>query len=252
VLTPVIIGAFALCWGSFLNVIAYRLTHDCDITKARSFCPKCKKTLAFYDLIPVFSWLLLKGRCRSCRQPISWLYIAIELITLSSFILLWYNVPRVYYLAYLLFFSALIITIRTDLETMLICRYVTLFLIPVGVIAGLFKLLPITAIASIVGALLGYFSLWLVAKVFYYMSKKEGIGQGDLELLAFIGSFIGPLGVWASLFIGSIAGSLVGIFYIIYKGASKTTKIPFGPFLALGAIIYTLMQYNYFLINHLI
>ncbi len=144
--------------------------------------------------------------------------------------------------AYFIFFSALIVTIRTDLETMLISRYVSLFLVPLGILLSSLGLLPISAMESIIGALFGYGILWITATVFWLITKKEGMGQGDFELLAFIGSFTGIFGCWITLIMASLAGSLIGICYMMITGKKRNLKIPFGPFLALGAIIFVILQ----------
>lgn len=230
-----------LCWGSFLNVIAYRLVSGANILGSRSFCPHCKKIIAWYDNIPIVSWFLLLGKCRWCKKKISFLYPFIELLTVLIFLTFWYVLPH-YHIAYFVFFSALIVTIRTDIETMLISRYVTLFLIPAGLLFSAFGFLPISLTSSILGALLGYGSLYATSKLFYMLTGKEGIGQGDLELLAFIGSFIGAAGCWVTLFLGAIIGSIIGVLYITLSGQSKEMRIPFGPFLALGAVLYVLFQ----------
>jgi len=150
--------------------------------------------------------------------------------------------PVSYIPAYFIFFSALIVTIRTDIETLLISRIVTLFLVPAGILFSFLKLLPITPLNSISGALLGYFFLYFFSKLFQKITQREGIGSGDFDLLAFIGSFTGITGCWMSLLIGSVLGSLFGIIQIILGKASRTTKIPFGPFLAIGALIFVLLQ----------
>lgn len=228
----------ALCWGSFLNVVAYRLLRDKSPFSGRSLCPQCNQTIAWYDLVPIFSWALLLGKCRFCRTPISLLYPLIELITATSFLGLILNIPSDYWIGSSIFFSALIITIRTDLEQMLIIRHFTLGIIPLGLLFSFYDMLPITPLSSIVGMLVGYGVLWIPR----YLSKKiigtHGMGQGDLELLAAIGSFLGPLGAWSTLLIGALLGSCSGIF--LYK--TRFTQIPFGPFLALGGILTALFQ----------
>lgn len=233
---------FFLIWGSFLNVIAYRLVNDVSFKKHRSFCPKCNKILAWYDLIPIVSWLFLKGHCRYCKQNISFLYPAIELFSAIIFYLLFLNISFPYSISYFVFFSALIITIRTDIETMLISRYVTLFLIPLAVIFSIFNLLPISPLKIFFGTLFGYFLLYFISKTFFLFTKKEGIGQGDIELLALIGAFTGIIGCWISLLLGSILGSIFGIILILLKKQNFQTRIPFGPFLAIGSMIYVLYQ----------
>ena len=185
------------------------------------------------------SWIFLWGRCRLCSAPISVLYPFIELVTALCLSTLFVTVPPHYFPAYFIFFSALIISIRTDLETMLISRFVTLFLLPTGIIFSAMGLLPITYQASVAGSFFGYFLLWGVARLFFLLTKKEGLGLGDAELLAFIGSYTGIVGCWLSLLIGSIAGSIAGI---IHLWLTNSNKIPFGPFLALGSISYVLLK----------
>lgn len=227
-----------LIWGSFLNVLAYRFVHNVPLWTPRSLCPHCLHTLAWYDMVPLLSWVILRGRCRWCHQTISALYPFVEMITA---LLLWSlslttSMPATF--VYAFFFSALIISIRTDLETMLISRFVTLFIIPIGLGASQLGLIPLTFTESLLGAVFGYGILWLIASVFKLVTRKDGLGQGDMELLAFIGSFIGPLGVWWSLLFGSLTGALVGIVYLLI---TKSRIIPFGPFLALGAISFVLL-----------
>lgn len=229
-----------LCWGSFLNVVAYRLVHDESFIAPRSRCPDCKHQLAWYDLIPILSWLMLRGSCRYCKQPISRLYPFIECATTLALVLLYIQTPQHYFLAYALFFSALIINIRTDLETMLISRFVSLFLIPLGFILSAYNLLPITLTQSVLGAALGYGVFYITSRLFHLITGKEGMGQGDVELLAFIGSFTGTIGCWITILVGSISGSIIGISIILLLKKDKNTRIPFGPFLAFGAIAYVL------------
>lgn len=223
-------------------MVGYRIIRDVSIISPRSYCPHCRKTVYWYDNIPVLSWLLLKGSCRFCKKSISVLYPVIELITAISLTLLWANVPMDYFFSLALFFSALIVTIRTDLEKMLISRLVTLFLVPIAIAFAAFGLLPIDTIDSIAGALSGYGLLWLTKTIFYRIKGQEGLGQGDLDLLCLIGSFTGVLGVWFTLLVGSITGSLIGIIYLYTHKNVRDVKMPFGPFLALGAISYVLLQ----------
>src|SRR5271155_1859642 len=177
-----------LCWGSFLNVVGHRLITNQDIVLLRSHCPHCTTTLAWYDLIPLFSWIWLCGRCRYCHKPISHLYPFIELLTVMVGLLLFTHVSPDYWLAYFFFFSALIVSIRTDLEYMLISQYVTLYLIPVSIFFASIGLLPIAPHESIVGAVCGYSFLYFLSYTARVLTGKEGIGEGDLDLLAFIGS----------------------------------------------------------------
>lgn len=231
-----------LCWGSFLNVLAYRLIRNQDIVWLRSACPHCNQTLAWSDLIPVLSWIYLRGACRYCHKSISVLYPAIELVTTGLLTALYCTIPHHFFLPYFIFFSALLVTIRSDLETMLISRFVTIFLIPIPIVCAFFGFLPITCTESIIGAVLGYCCLFVTARIFFWITKKQGVGQGDLELLAFIGAFTGIFGCWITLTLGSILGSVIGLIYLLIMQADRSVKIPFGPFLAAGASIYVLFQ----------
>ena len=237
---------FFLCWGSFLNVLAYRFIIGQSIIKPRSSCPKCKKIIVWYDNIPLLSWLFLQGKCRNCQKSISFLYPFIELLTTITLLLLYIYIPHHYFLSYFIFFSALIITIRSDLETMLISRYVTLYLVPLGLFLSGCNLLPLSLHQSIFGALFGYLFLFTINYIFKRLRNIDGIGEGDFDLLLFIGSFTGIIGCWMSITIGSILGSFYGIISLIFTQNNKvsiaTTKIPFGPFLALGAIIFIFVQ----------
>lgn len=236
----------ALCWGSFLNVIAYRLTFDKPFFTKRSYCPKCNALIAWYDNIPLISWIVLRGKCRSCKSPISILYPFIELLTGIIGTALWFNIfPCSFtaillptFFAYTLFFSALIVATRTDLEAMIIPQIVSLWLVPLGLLFAYSQIINITIYESIFGTIIGYGSLWLIAKIFKFLTKKDGLGIGDMELLALIGAFLGPLAIWASVLIGSISGLIVGGSYLIISKGNRSTRIPFGPFLALGATLF--------------
>ena len=241
--TFIILVVTFLCLGSFLSCMAYRLVHPEHPNSTRSCCPQCHKPIAWFDLIPVLSWTLLRGQCRHCKKPISWLYPFIELLTAIIFIALFYKISMHYWLGYGIFFAALIISIRTDLETMLISRWVTIALIPVGILFSFLGLLPISVLNSMLGAFLGYGILYGITKLFYLLTGKLGMGEGDFDLLAMIGSFTGIGGMWFSLMIGSVLGSIIGLFFVlISKNKNMSQPIPFGPFLAGGSILFTLFS----------
>ena len=240
-----------LTWGSYLNSLGYRLLNLEHFFKTRSFCPSCKNVIAWYDNIPVISWLLLKAQCRSCKQQISWLYPFVEIITTALLFFLWQTIRAQYFPTYFIFFSALIVTIRTDFDEMLISRFVTLYLIPVGQLAAFFSHIPLSPISSIAGTIFGYTILWCAQKTSLYISKQNSLGQGDLELLAFIGAFTGPLGCWVALLVGSMSGTLISLIYMAIT-QQKIEKVPFGAYLSFGAMIFVLFQkffMQYFLIT---
>ena len=234
--------AFAfLSWGSFLNVVAYRLLHGTPFFLPRSRCPACSTVIAWYDLMPVLSWVILRGRCRTCKKSISLLYPLVELVSLAVFWQLFSTVTPAYWLGYGLFFSALIVTIRTDLEVMIIIRWFTLGMLPLAWVLSYVDLLPISLPASLAGAALGYGTLTTIRLCYLALTGLHGMGDGDPELLCCIGAFVGSFGCLIALLIGSFLGSLVGLlFFITYGISARTIKIPFGPFLALGAIFFAL------------
>lgn len=143
--------------------------------------------------------------------------------------------------AYFLFFSALIITIKTDLATFLISRFVSLFLVPLGILASWLDLLPISPLESALSGALGYLFFYLISSIFFWVTKKQGLGEGDGELLAFIGSCTGFLGSWFTILFASVLGSIIGIAIMFYT-KRKNQAIPFGPFLAIGAMLFVLCQ----------
>lgn len=234
-----------LCWGSFLNVVAYRITFDKNFWAPRSRCPHCNKMIAWYHNIPVASYFMLKGKCASCSTPISILYPLIELVTGIAFAALAFKflpqqIPL--FVTYAFFISALIATTRSDLEAMLIPQLFTLYLIPVGIGCSYFGWTNITPHESALSALFAYGFLWGISKLFKLVKGQEGLGIGDAELLAMIGSFLGICGMWNALMIGSCIGCVIIITYLWYTQKGRETRIPFGPFLALGAIMSLLVS----------
>ena len=246
----ILVILLTLCWGSFLNVVASRIVNNQPFFTKRSYCPNCKTKIAWYDNIPVISWILLRAQCRHCKKPISMLYPFTEIVTAiiitglfvffkthnPNFLQNFFSIAQ--FTTYIIFFSALIVATRTDLHAMVIPQLFSFWLVPVGALFSFLGLTNITFSDSLFGAGLGYGILWIVAKLFKVFAKKDGLGEGDMELLAMIGAFLGPLGAWFSLTIGSILGLLIGGAYILFYKKNKTARIPFGPFLALGATLY--------------
>lgn len=185
---------------------------------------------------------MLRARCRHCLQSISILYPFIELLTLLSIGALYLLIPAIFWFPYTFFFATLIVSIRTDLEHMLISRMMTLYLVPIGFILSFFELLPITPFESALGAIIGFGFLYSINHLFYALTNKQGIGEGDFDLLAYIGSFTGIIGCWMALTIASLLGAIIGSLYLIITNQERATRIPFGPFLAISAIIFVLFQ----------
>jgi len=229
---------FGLCIGSFLNVCIYRLPDGTFLEALRSECPTCGETIRFYDNIPVVSYLVLKGRCRHCKTTISIRYPLVELITGLSAVAAYAKfglTPEG--LIYFAFIAALIVVIYIDIDHKIIPNSITLPGIPIGLLAS-FLLTSITVKESMVGIIAGGGSLLSVAWTYRLITKREGMGGGDIKLLAMIGAFIGWKGVIFTIYTASVAGTLVGLPVILFKNKNFRFKIPFGPFLSLGAILY--------------
>jgi prepilin signal peptidase PulO-like enzyme (type II secretory pathway) len=230
------------CWGSFLNVLAVRGLANRSLLD-RSHCESCNHTLRWWELIPLISWFIIQGHCTECRKPVSAWYPIIEGISALWIWSLVYFLPFYSFLPIFILSSALIITIRTDGEQFLILRWCTIGIIPFGIIAAYLKLLPITMTESIIGCILGASYLTLVRVLFLWWKRYEGLGEGDIELLAAIGSFLGPLTMLTTLILASCLGVAYGLFRLILS--SKTnfqTPIPFGLFLAFGSWITLLIN----------
>ncbi len=224
--------------GSFLNVCIYRLPLRQSVVMPPSHCFACNEPIAWYDNIPIISFLLLGGKCRNCKTPIAYQYPLVELltgITAVACTLKWgYSIDTV---AYFVFVAALIVVAFIDLKNQIIPDLVSL----PGIVCGLvFSLLSshLTFIDSLLGVVIGGGSLLLVAAVYYLLTKQEGMGIGDVKLLGMIGSFLGWKSILFIVMMASLTGALVGIAVMMVKRKSRKYAIPFGPFLSLGAVSY--------------
>jgi leader peptidase (prepilin peptidase)/N-methyltransferase len=238
-LTVSIIFIFGMCIGSFLNVCIYRLPASKSITNPpRSICPSCSRRIRFYDNVPVLSYIWLKGRCRNCNAPISFRYPLVELMNgIVAVTLLFKFGLSLESLVYFVFISSLLVITFIDLDHKIIPDVISLPGIPMGLIAS-FALPTITLKASALGLLIGGGSLWFVAWAYNLIAHRDGMGGGDIKLLAMIGTIIGWKGVIFTIFASSVMGSCVGITMMLIKGKNMKFAIPFGPFLSIGAIAY--------------
>jgi leader peptidase (prepilin peptidase)/N-methyltransferase len=236
---------FGLIIGSFLNVCIYRIPRGLSITIPSSRCPSCKTPIRPWDNIPIVSYLLLGGKCRFCKARISFRYPFVEFLNGVLYVeVLWKFGIGWHTLVYLVFFSSLIVITFIDMDFQIIPDRITLPGIPLGLVAGSF-LLPDPFLRSsllgikksLLGAFAGFGLFYIVAFSGSALFKKEALGGGDIKMMAMVGALTGWKGVLSTTFFGSLTGTIVGIFLMLLKGKKKETKIPFGPFLALGAAI---------------
>jgi leader peptidase (prepilin peptidase) / N-methyltransferase len=227
---------FGATVGSFLNVCIWRLPLGESIVYPSSHCPSCGTRIRHRDNIPVLGYVLLGGRCHSCGSHISLRYPAVELLTGFSATLLLYHFGLSVTLAtYGLFVGALIVITFIDIDHQIIPDVISLPGVVLGLIFSVFGY-AVPLWDSVVGAALGGGLLYLVAVAYRAWAGREGMGGGDIKLLAMIGAFLGWQGVLVTLILGSFTGAVIGIALIVARGADSRLPIPFGPFLALGAV----------------
>ncbi len=233
------LGVFilGLIFGSFFNVLIWRLPREENPWKGRSQCPSCKKTLSWHENIPVLSFLLLKARCASCKGPISWRYPLVELGTGFLFVgLLFYFGPTFQAVRYSVFCSLLMVISLIDLQHRIIPDELSLGGIVIGFLFS-FGGSDLTWIDSLLGIGIGGGSFLLVAWLYQRFSGQEGLGGGDIKLLAMIGAWLGFQSILSVILISSALGSLMGLFLLLSRRGGLKSAIPFGPFLAAAAVI---------------
>lgn len=234
---------FGLIIGSFLNVCIYRIPKEKSIVWPPSFCPNCNAHIKPYDNIPLFSYLLLRGKCRRCKKPISAQYPVVEFITgLLTVLFVWrYGITAWTFVLLAAVYSLIILSV-IDLELMIIPDRFSLGLIVLGLafswcnpnFDGVWwqRLLD-----SLLGAGVGLFGVLAIALLGTWMFKKEAMGGGDVKLMGGIGALIGWEGVITTVIFASFLGLVYSVFLMIFKGKNKSDAIPFGPFLSMGALI---------------
>ncbi len=273
-------GLLGLLIGSFLNVVILRLPkrleHDWrsqarellgheevdeaappDLVKTGSHCPSCKHRLSALDNIPLASWLALRGRCRYCGVRISWQYPLVELLTaLASAAIAWklgFGWPLA---AGLAFTWTLIAAAGIDARTQLLPDQLTLPLLWLGLLLSLVSMF-VTPTSAIVGAAIGYLSLWSVYWLFKLATGKEGMGYGDFKLLGALGAWMGPMSLLPIVLLSSLIGAIVGGTMLALRGQDRSTPIPFGPFIAAAGWVWFLagdtlgaLYQAYFTLSH--
>jgi leader peptidase (prepilin peptidase)/N-methyltransferase len=229
-------AVLGLLVGSFLNVCIYRLPRRESIVWPGSHCTQCSRTLAWFENIPVASWVALGGRCRTCGASIGPIYPIVELTTAAVFA----GGYAVYGLTpllgvRLLFACAMIVLFVIDLRHRILPNAITL----PGIVAGLAfsSMLPPGWLASTIGIAVGGGALWLIAESYYRLRGIEGLGMGDVKMLAMIGAFLGWQLTLVTLVLASFSGSLVGLGLIASGRRGMQAALPFGTFLAVGALV---------------
>jgi leader peptidase (prepilin peptidase) / N-methyltransferase len=229
---------FGACIGSFLNVCIYRIPAALSIVHPGSSCPRCKTMIPFYDNLPILSYLMLAGKCRHCKAPITIRYPMVELLgglfALACAIVFG---PTLHGLVAFTFIATLVVVTFIDLDHRIIPDTISLPGIPFFFLAAA-AVPTVTWHASALGILAGGGTLFAVAWGYQTMTGREGMGGGDIKLLAMIGAMVGWKGVLFTLFASSAIGTLVGILAMIQSGKGMRLAIPFGPFLAIGAILH--------------
>jgi leader peptidase (prepilin peptidase)/N-methyltransferase len=226
--------------GSFLNVVIIRLPKGESLVTPGSKCPYCGHAIRWYDNIPIISYFVLRGRCRDCGIAFSIRYPMVELTTALIFLGLYLRAGITPELGvFFIFCAALIAVFWIDIDHMVIPDAITYGLVPVGLAAAAAGLLPdVSWKSSLIGIVFGALVLYIPAFVYEIVRGTEGLGGGDVKLLAMIGAFLGPVGVFFVLLVSSLIGSVAGVIGMALGKAGSTTQIPFGPFLVVGGLLY--------------
>ena len=230
-------------WGSFCNVCIYRLPLEKNIIKGRSFCPSCKEQIKWFDNIPFLSFIFLKGECRNCKSKIHLQYFLVELISATSFLLIYYlygiSITTLLLIILIIFF---IIIFFIDLKHYIIPNELTFPLMLIGFIKSfdpnLNQSLFPNYINSLIGGFFGYSIIWSIIFFYKTLRKKEGMGLGDAKLIAVVGFWFGWFSIPFVIFISSMVALIFSIPSLINKTKDMSTQIPFGPFIIIGCLIY--------------
>jgi leader peptidase (prepilin peptidase)/N-methyltransferase len=253
--------AFGLVFGSFLNVVIHRLPKGLSISTPRSGCPNCKQLIRWYDNIPVLSYLLLRGRCRNCKKQISARYPFVEALTGLVGLLLYQKIGlNLEWAVFFGFSCALIALAFIDLDQRILPDVITLNGIWLGILinvwlaqpnplvvrlfrwAGVEEVNPrvVALTGSVLGAIVGGGLLWVVAEAYLRLRGIEGMGFGDVKMMAMVGAFLGAPLALLTIMLGSLIGSVIGLLFIRFAGKTRQYELPFGTFLSLAGIVAVL------------
>lgn len=228
----VFIFIFGTVLGSFYNVVGYRVPKKIPFALERSYCPNCNNQLKFYELIPLFSYMVQRGACRSCRMKISPLYPIVELMTGGLFLFAYIKIGfTIEWLVALSLISLFVIIFVSDLRYMLIPDKVLLFFLPIFILLRILS--PLTPwYSSITGSIVGFLLLALIIII-----SKGGMGAGDMKLFGVIGIVLGLSNTLLTFFLAALFGAVIGGIFMLFNKVEKKQPIPFGPFIMLGGLI---------------
>jgi len=228
-------------FGSFYNVCIYRLPNDLDVISKRSFCTTCKYKIPFYLNVPIISYILNLGKCKNCKSNINISYLVVEILTAILFVyaysLYGLNVKT---LAYIIFYSGLLIIFFTDLKYYLILDKITIPLSVLGLIFTFFKHNPfdVNIFSSIIGGVIGYLIIYIIRFLFFKVRKVEGMGLGDAKLFLVVGIWLGVESIYLILASSAITGAIVGSLIIYLYKKDKNFQIPYGCFIVIASALY--------------
>jgi leader peptidase (prepilin peptidase)/N-methyltransferase len=235
--TLILVILFGLAWGSFLNVVIYRVPLGMSLLAPPSTCPRCRKRIKPYDNIPVISFLLLGGKCRYCGAGIPLTYLFVEIMTPLAFVILYSRYSlSLFFFAAALFSSALIVLSMIDFYHKLLPDKITFPGTALGLVYSFFRP-DLTIVQALLGAAVGAGFLLIVYGTYYLVRKKEGLGFGDVTMMLMIGAFLGWRRTLLTLILASIVGALVGIALMIVKKKDFQYSLPFGTFLGPAAFV---------------
>ena len=236
-------------WGSFANVCIYRLPLSKGVVSGRSYCPKCKKQITWKDNIPIISYLLLSGKCRKCKKPISSQYALVEFLSILFFTIIYflYGITLTTLLLMVLSLSFIIIFF-IDLKHFIIPNEITFSMMALGFIKSfdpnLNSIFP-NYINSLIGGLLGYGIIWSIIYFYKQVRKKEGMGLGDAKLFGVIGFWFGWLAIPFIIFLSSVIALLSVVPSLLKNSRTMSSQIPFGPYIIIGTLIYLFFENSF-------
>ncbi len=239
ILFVIILGAL---WGSFANVCIFRLPNEGNVVSGRSFCPKCKQKIVWYDNIPIISYIILKGKCRNCDYRIAFQYLVVEILSLISFTLIYYlfGISLTTLFFWILFLSFLIIFF-IDLKHFIIPNVITFPLMALGFFKSfdpnLSYLFP-NYLNSLIGGALGYGIIFSIIYFYKQIRKKDGMGLGDAKLFAVIGFWFGWISIPFIVFLSSVVALISVVPSLIMKSKQMSSEIPFGPYIIIATLVF--------------